>query len=282
MGNALFSVWRESIEAILVVGILYGWIRERGDGVIGVRHLFGGVALGVALAGLLAAAILGMQSQLAGDALEAFQAGIVFAAAGLIVQMVFWMRRHSRSLKSNIEAELRNAAQRRSGYAAALLAAIAVAREGSETVLFLYGLALERSGTDLGSMAAGALAGLALALFTAWLIEKARKLISWRAFFKVTEALLLLLGAGLVSGGVEKLIGLQWLPALVEPLWDTSFVMDEAGALGSVVAGFTGYRSQPSLTLALIYGAYWTTVWLLSRGIGRRSPHRATTQPNPL
>ena len=268
MGNALFIVWRESIEAILVVGILYAWIRESGGGHIGLRHLFGGVALGIALAGLLAAAILGMQTQLAGAALEAFQVAIVLAAAGLIVQMVFWMRRHSRELKKNLEAGLRQAAVGGKGYAAALLAAVAVGREGSETVLFLYGLAMERSGAELGSMMAGALAGLVLALLSAWVIEKARRFVSWRIFFKVTEALLLLLGASLVASAVEKSIALEWLPALVEPLWDSSFALDETSALGSLVAGFTGYRSQPPLTLAICYGAYWAAVWWLARRSG--------------
>jgi len=277
MGNALFIVWRESIEAILVIGILYAWIRERGDARIGLRHLFGGVALGIGLAALLAAAILGVQTQLVGAALEAFQAGIVFAAAGLIVQMVFWMRRHSRGLKHELEAGLQRAAEDRSGYAAALLAAVAVAREGSETVLFLYGVAMEHGGSELGTLFAGALAGLVLALGTAWLIEKARKLVSWRAFFKITEALLLLLGAALVAGGVEKLIALDWLPALIDSLWDTSFVLDEAGALGNLAASFTGYRAQPSLTLALAYVGYWAAVWWLgrvpqSRGHGRLTP----------
>ena len=281
MGNALFIVWRESIEAILVVGILYAWIRERGDAGIGLRHLFGGVALGISLAALLALAILSVQTQLAGTALDAFQVAIVFIAAGLIVQMVFWMRRHSRQLKHKLEAGLQRAAAGRSGWAAALLAAVAVAREGSETVLFLYGLAMERSGSELGSMFAGALAGLMLALASAWLFEKARRFVSWRAFFKITEALLLLLGAALIAGGVEKLIALQWLPALIETLWDTSFVLDEASALGSLLAAFAGYRAQPSLLLAICYGAYWVAVWLLSHlpGVGGRSP---TAKPNPV
>ncbi len=277
MGNALFIVWRESVEAILVVGILYGWIRSRGNGVVGLRHLFAGVTLGVALAGLLAAAILGLQSQLAGDALEISGIVIVFAAAALIVQMVFWMRRHSRALKSSLETGLENALGRRSGYAAALLAALAVGREGSETVLFLYGLAMEKSGSDLQSMAAGAFAGLLLAFFTAWLIERARKIVSWRAFFMTTEVLLLLLGAALTVSGTEKLLSLWW-PDLAQPLWDTSHLLDESGIPGELAAGFAGYRSQPSLVLLLVYAAYWLMVCFADRQLrapGSRSAARS-------
>src|SRR5574337_1546222 len=110
MRNALFIVWRESVEASLVVSILYAWIKPRGDGRITARHLWAGVGGGLALAGALAAAMLGLQSQLAGDALEAFQAAIVIIAAGLITHMVLWMRHHGRHLKKKLEADLAQAA----------------------------------------------------------------------------------------------------------------------------------------------------------------------------
>lgn len=263
MGNALFIVWRESVEAILIVGILYAWIRERGGDRIGLRHLWTGVAVGAGLAVLLAVAMLSVQTQLAGTALDAFQAAIVFAAAVLITHMVLWMRRHGRQMKRELEEGLQRAATGAGGLAAAVLAAVAVAREGSETVLFLYGLGLEQRGPQLASLLAGAGVGFFLALLTAWLIAKGRQVVSWRAFFRATEIVLLLLAASMIAGGVEKLINLEWLPAIVEPLWDTSAVLDDGSIAGSLVAAFTGYRARPSLVLVLAYLAYWTAVWLL-------------------
>lgn len=263
MANALFIVWRESVEAILVVSILYAWIREHGGGAVRLSHLWGGVAAGVGLALALAAAMLGVQSQLAGAALDAFQAAIVFAAAALMTQMVFWMRRHGRRMKSELEAGMQRAAAGAGGVAAATLAAIAVGREGAETALFLYGLGLERHGADLAAVLAGAALGLLLALATAWLIAKSRRILSWRAFFGVTEVLLLLLAASLVASGTEKLVALEWLPPLVEPVWDASAVLDDAGGLGGLLAAFAGYRARPSLAVVLVYLGYWTVVGLL-------------------
>lgn len=263
MGNALFIVWRESVEAILIVGILYAWIRERGGDRIGLRHLWTGVVVGACLAVLLAVAMLSVQTQLAGTALDAFQAAIVFAAAALITHMVLWMRRHGRQMKRELEEGLQRAATGAGGLAAAVLAAVAVAREGSETVLFLYGLALERGGAELAWLFGGAGLGFLLALLTAWLIAKGRTIISWRAFFRSTEILLLLLAASLMTGGLEKLISLEWVPPIVEPLWDTSALLDDGSVAGGLVAAFTGYRAQPSLALVLAYLAYWAAVWLL-------------------
>src|SRR6185312_14972360 len=106
MGNALFIVWRESAEAMLVVGILYAWLKHRPDAATGMRYLWGGVAAGAALALALALVMLGIASSLSGDGLEYFQLGMMLVASGLIVQMVFWMRKHGRTLKKELEANM--------------------------------------------------------------------------------------------------------------------------------------------------------------------------------
>jgi high-affinity iron transporter len=270
MGNALFIVWRESVEAILVVSILYAWIQARGDGRVSPRHLWAGVAGGLALAAALAAAMLGLQSQLAGDALEAFQAAIVILAAGLITQMVLWMRRHGRHLKRELEDGLSRAADQASGVSAALLAAIAVGREGAETVLFLYGLGLEQSGGALAPLFLGAGLGFVLALATAWLIQRGARWLPSRVFFRATEVVLLLLAAGLLVAGVERLINLEWLPPLVEPVWDSSALLDESSLVGGIAGAFAGYRAHPSLMVLAVWLGYWAVVgWL------PRSPKRS-------
>ena len=89
MGNALFIVWRESAEAMLVVGILYAWLRQRPDAAVGMRFLWGGVAAGLGLALSLAFAMLGIASSLSGTGLDYFQLAMMLVAAGLIVD---WMR----------------------------------------------------------------------------------------------------------------------------------------------------------------------------------------------
>ena len=88
MGNAFFVVWRESLEAFLIAGILYAWLQGNDPGGKGKRALFIGLAAGVGLALLLGWALLTVQDELSGNALEAFQIGTLLVAAGLITQMV--------------------------------------------------------------------------------------------------------------------------------------------------------------------------------------------------
>lgn len=196
MGNALFIVWRESVDAILVISILYAWIGARGDGRIGVRHLWVGVGGGLVLAAVLA---------------------------------------------------------------------LAVGREGAETVLFLYGVGLEQSGAALNGMLAGAATGFVLALLTAWLIQRGAHWLPQRVFFRASELVLLLLAAGLLVAGVERLINLEWLPPLLEPVWDSSALLDDGGTLGGIASAFAGYRSQPSLMALCAWGGYWLLVAALGR-----------------
>src|SRR4051812_23436980 len=106
MSNALFIVWRESAEAMLVVGILYAWLKRRPDAAVGLKYLWGGVAAGAGLALVLALTMLGIASMLSDTAFEYFQLGIQLVAAGLIVQMVFWMRQHGRTFKKDLEADM--------------------------------------------------------------------------------------------------------------------------------------------------------------------------------
>jgi len=280
VGNTLFIVWRESVEGILVVGILYAWLQANPDGARGLRYLWGGVAAGLALAGLLALAVMGVYRSLSGDALDYFQLGMMLVAAGLITQMVFWMRKHGRALKKELETGLARAADEANWMGVAIIAMLAVGREGAETVIFLYGTGAEQRGLAFAQFLGAALLGFALALLTFWLLVRGGRFMSWKNFFHISETLLLLLAAGLLVGGVERMIGYDWIPALADPVWDTSFLLDDTTAAGNLIAAITGYRAHPALTLVLVYAAYWALVlgWIaISRQLSAISKTRAAT-----
>src|SRR5512135_1510407 len=104
MGNAIFIVWRESVEALLVISILSAWLRNSGYAKRALPWLWGGVTAGVALALLLGAIMLFVQNELTGNALEYFQIIMLFLATGLITQMVLWMSKHGREMKRGLES----------------------------------------------------------------------------------------------------------------------------------------------------------------------------------
>lgn len=264
MGQVVFIVWRESVEALLVVGILYAWLSRTPAAAAGKRWLWGGVLLGLALAGLLALGIYAAEGLFAENQ-ELFQTLMVLLAAALIVQMVLWMRVHGRTLQREIEQGLARQAAQRNWWGVLVLAALAIAREGSETVVFLYGTLAAAQSAQLVPVALAALAGFALALATYGLLQLGGKLLSWRSFFRLTEAMLLLLAAALVVSGAEKLQAMGWLPALRDVLWDSAWLLDDMSPAGGVVAALTGYRALPSLATVLVWAGYWVGVGLLLR-----------------
>lgn len=274
MGNTLFIVWRESIEAMLVIGILYTWLKNQPDTGNGMRFLWGGVLAGIGLALALALVMMKVQSELAADGLEYFQIAIVLLAAVLITQMVLWMRRHGRTLKRHLEAGMQRAHEQTNWWGMATLAAIAVGREGAETVIFLYGAGMAQSDNGWWQFVTAAGGGFLLAFLSFWLLSQGRRFFSWALFFRFSEILLLLLAAALLVEGVDRLIGLGWLPALVDPLWDSSFLLDDSSPVGGVIAAFTGYRAHPALMLLLIYVAYWVLVSVLLRQPAEGRPQR--------
>lgn len=263
MGSTLFIVWRESVEALLVVGILHAWIKFNQFGRAGWRALWAGVASGVALAGLLGWAMVAAQDELSGAALEWFQLGMLLMAAALIVQMVLWMRRHGAAMKHTLQRNLDLAVQRSGLIGLATVAALAVAREGAETAVFLYGVSQEPGA--FGGMLAGALLGLLLAVLTAWCVGRGLRFLDYRRFFLISGWLLLAFAVALLVSAVDRLIGSGWLPALVDPLWDSSAWLADGSRLGSFMAALLGYRARPSLMLVLVYGAYWLLVFRATR-----------------
>lgn len=269
MGQVLFIVWRESVEALLVVGILNAWMNQNPAGAAGKRYLWAGVALGLLAAVGLAVALFAASSLMAG-AQDIFQTVMVFTAAALIVHMVLWMREHGRTLKKELEAGLRENASNANWWGVTLLAAIAIAREGSETVVFLYGMLAEADGSTLTSMSFAAIIGLGLAFLTFYLLQLGGKYLSWRLFFRITEIMLLLLGASLFLSGVEKLISMDILPALVDPLWDSSALLDDMSPAGGVVASLTGYRAHPALMSLIAYALFWAAIWALFQWRNRK------------
>lgn len=262
MGNALFVVWRESLEAFLIAGILYAWLQANDRSGKGRQALFIGLAAGVGLALLLGWALLGVQDELTGNALEGFQIGTLLLAAGLITQMVLWMQKNGRQMKARLHADLSAAAERSGQIGIAVVAALAVAREGAETVIFLYGMSQEG---DLSALLLGALGGFIGAGATAWLAARSLAKLNIGLLLRLSSILLLILASALLVAAVDRLIGNDWLPALLDPVWDSSAWLDDTSSGGKLLANFSGYRARPALSTLLAWLGYWSLVTLAYR-----------------
>ncbi|OFZ67469.1 MAG: FTR1 family iron permease, partial [Betaproteobacteria bacterium RBG_16_56_24] len=258
-----------------VIGILLAWIARQPDPAPLRRGLWFGLLAGLGLAVALGFATFAAQSQLQGETLEAFQVGMALFAAALIVQMVIWMRRHGRRMKQQLED---HAARASGAIGIGAITALAVAREGTETVVFLYGLGLGTDGTALPGVAIAAAAGFALAAASGWIIARSARFLSYRVLFRISEILLLLIAGSLLAAGIDRMTGMDWLPppldpALINPVWDSSVLLDDRRGAGKILADFLGYRARPSGILLIAYAVFWTLALGGLAYLGRAPQH---------
>lgn len=272
MGQVIFVTCRESVEALLVVGILYAWIQKNPDARKGKPYLYGGIVAGLLLAALLAVALMGVYKIFGERGQEIFTIVMLLVAAALIVQMVLWMKNHSRSMKKDLEAGMKKSVETSQWWGIFVLTAIAIGREGSETVMFLFGtFSGLKTGGDYFMFFLAFLIGLGIALFLFYLLQVGSRFISWKWFFLVTEVLLLFLGGALFMTSIGNLYNLiaemnvpDWFYWFNRKAWNISGFMPDSSGVGSFLSSIIGYRAQPAYIELIAFVVYWAVVlWLL-------------------
>ena len=259
-------VFREVLEASLVVGIVLA--ASRGVPRRGV-WVTGGIAAGAFGAALVAACAGAIAAAVNGIGQELFNAAILFTAVAMLGWHNIWMNRHGRELAA-AAATLGKAVLGRSRplYALALVVGIAVLREGSEAVLFLYGIAIA-SGAGALSILGGGLLGLAGGAAIGAVIYFGLLAIPLRRLFAVTSWLILLLAAGMASQGAAFLMQANLLPTLGNELWDTSSILSERSPLGVLLHVLIGYSAQPAGIQVVFYLVTLLVIGTLMRVTGR-------------
>src|SRR6266700_4603338 len=195
-------VFREVLEAALIVGIVLAASRgvPRREAWVG-----GGIAAGIFGAMAVAGGAETIAELAAGTGQEVFNAIVLFAAVAMLGWHNIWMTRHGREM--TMAADRLGAAVRAGTqplWALAFTVGLAVLREGSEVVLFLYGIAA--AGQDgAGAMALGGALGLVAGVAAGAAIYFGLVHIPMRHLFSVTGWLILLLAAGMASQGAAFL-----------------------------------------------------------------------------
>jgi len=247
---SLVIVFREVIEAGLIVGIVLAATRS-------VRHRGWWVAGGGAGGALGACAVAAFAGELGalfnGAGQELFNAAILLVAVGMLTWHNAWMASHGRELAREVRAVgSAVAAGDRPLAAVAVVVGIAVLREGSEVVLFLYGI-LAAGGTSATGMAMGGALGLALGAALSALIYLGLLAVPAHRLFAVTTGLITLLAAGLAAQAVFFMQQADYLQGLATPLWDTSWLLGDDSILGRLLHTLMGYTATPDAAQLLAY-----------------------------
>lgn len=264
-------VFRESLEAALLIGIIAAATR----GLSG-RNLWLSIGIGVGLAGsLIVAGLTETIAELAeGSGQELFNASILGIAVLMLGWHNIWMAKHGREMAANAKSLGRAVRSgEREMSTLSILIAVAVLREGSETALFLYGLA---AGSGMGqlSLLSGSLLGLLGGAGMGWVIYKGLARIPLKHFFSVTSALILFMAAGMAGQMARFLVQGDVIQPLAAPLWDTSALLPMDSALGNFMHLLAGYDASPSGMEVLFYVA---TLLLILTGMRWSQAHTPRT-----
>jgi high-affinity iron transporter len=262
-------VFREVLEAALIVSIvLAASMGAPGRG----YWVSAGVGAGVIGAGVVALFASSIAAAVSGVGQELFNAAILLLAVGMLGWHIIWMSHHGRELAASARAIGKAVISgSRPLYVLAVVCGVAVLREGSETVLFLYGIAAG-GGAGAVSLVAGGALGLAGGIGVGAVLYFGLLRIPTERLFAVTNWMVLLLAAGMAAQAAGFLVQADLLPPLGEALWDSSGVLTEDSVVGKALHTLIGYISRPDGIQILFYLATLLGIWLLAQRTGTRVP----------
>jgi high-affinity iron transporter len=266
---SLLITFREALEAALIVTIMITYLNKIGKKEL-TKYSYmgaGGALIVSLLIGIALQAFYGGLGEVAG---QLFEGVASLTAVAVLTGMIFWMTKHSREIKGELQGKIDQAITQGEVYGIAVLSFVAVAREGLETVLFLSATFVQ----DQVGTVIGALIGGAIVLVLSVLLMRETVNLEISRFFKVTSVLLLIFGAGLAGYGIHELIeagegmGVNFgvlgeKPFNINPPVnpDGSYpLLHEKGVIGSILKALIGFDGDPEWLRIIVYIGYWVAI----------------------
>jgi high-affinity iron transporter len=203
---------------------------------------------------------------------ELLNAAILMVAVVMLSWHLLWMKRHAASITTEIKqmGEALNSGDKEP-FILAIIVGLAILREGSEAVIFLYGLAA--AGSSAGELITGAGMGLLAGIISGTLLYLGIARIPTGRLFQISGWMLLLLTAGLATQASSYLVQADLLPALGYSIWDSSFLLPQHSLLGQVLHILVGYVENPMgiqlLTYLLTVALIGTAMYRIERAAQR-------------
>lgn len=271
--------FRESIEAILVICIILSYLHKTNQ-----KHLLRTAWLGV-ITGIIGSIIIAILFSLfvgefSGFYEEIFEGITMLIGAILITYLIVWLLKRNRT--EYLHKKINDSVDKYKGIGLFLLVSLSILREGVETVLFLYGLAVSTGSFSL----LGPILGLIAGLLVGYLVYKEIEWIPWKNIFFVTSLFLVLFAAGLVSSSMHEFSEAGLVSPIIEHVWDinpplnpdgTYPLLHDKGIIGGLAKGLFGYRGAPSLLEIISYVMYLLIVGIIY--YKQKSPILTLTKP---
>ncbi|MBU6460645.1 MAG: FTR1 family protein [Proteobacteria bacterium] len=249
-------LFREVLEASLIIAIILGaskTIPNRG------KWVAAGIGIGLAGASLVALFADQISSAFSGNGQPLFNSSILLLAVSMLGWHSIWMSQHSKKMTENIQV-LGNNIQKgtKPPFALMIITLIAVMREGSEAVLFLW--AISTGGAQYNTMITGGILGVMAGILSGILLYKGLLRLPIRHFFSITNAFILLLTAGLAAQAAGFLNQAGIVPSLGNQIWNSSRFLSQTSIPGQLMHILIGYTARP-MGIQIVF--YLLTLFIL-------------------
>ena len=279
----LIIIFREVLEASLIIGILFTYLKKSGnDGSL--KMLWGGVGAAILISIIVSILFQNIAGGFEGDSSKIFEGVVMILASAVLTTMIIWMAQN-KNISEDLEAKAKESLSSGFKYGIFTLAFVAVFREGVEIILFLYAIALKDGISILPSII-----GAILGLLAGYAIFIQGIKIPLKKFFNVTSVFLIFVASGMLTYGVHELESGGVIPYYggdvqleeasitatrmngdskvfgisdnkkaekwASRIWDvnpsknsdgTYPILHDKGAVGGLLKGFFGYNGDPSL-----------------------------------
>jgi high-affinity iron transporter len=248
---------REGLEAALVVSILVAFL-VRSDQRAALKWVWGGVTAAILLCVAIGTVIAYTIGELPFEQQEIVGGSLSIVAVGFVTWMIFWMRATARTIAAELRGRLSDALAI-GPVAVAVMALLAVGREGLETMAFFYAnVRTAEAGTRQPLI--GFIVGIVVAIALGYLIYRGAIRFNLAKFFTYTGALLVFVAAGILGYGLHDLQEARVLPGLNTLAFDLSGPMPEDSWYGALLKGLFNYSAQTTVLQAVAWVLYVSVV----------------------
>ena len=234
---------REGLEATLIVSVIGAFLTRNGKSV---RPMVLGVALAVVISIAVGAGLDVLSASLPQRQQEMLETVIGAVAVVFVTTMVIWMNRNAFRMKGQLEHEAAQAINGGGVTALALMAFLAVLKEGFETAVFLLAAAQTAQGSRWFALFGG-VAGIATAVMIGVGIYLGSLRLDLGRFFRVTGVFLVFIAAGLVMSSLRTAHEAGWVDVGQRRIVDLSAVLGTKSVAGAVITGMFGIPPDPRL-----------------------------------
>lgn len=265
MITGFLITFRETLEAVLVVGIVSAYLVQIKQFQYR-KFVWWGVFFGIIVSIVGAIIFIGLFGGLSGRTEEIFEGILMFVAAFLLTTMILWMGKQGKYVAQELQERVSHEISEQHAIGILALVFFAVLREGVETVIFLGAVNRIEKVSILGP-----LLGIIAALLVGWLFFWGATKLRIRWFFRMTSIILIFFAAGLIAHGIHEFQEAGILPVIVEHLWDTNWLINEKGNVGSILKALFGYNGNPSLLEVVSWSVYLVLVFGIYKSIEKFS-----------